>query len=97
MICRVFRQSPVFRIGGDEFAVVMQGDDYNKREELAIQFENKCSDTCLDGNNDWWDQVRVSMGLAAYDPKEDHYADDVAHRADKLMYENKHNRKAGRS
>ena len=97
MIRRVFKKSPVFRIGGDEFAVVMQDEDYKNRAELAAQFAQKCDDTCADGNNDGWDQVRVSMGFTAYDPDEDRYADDVARRADKLMYENKHNRKAGRS
>ena len=97
IISHVFKNSPVFRIGGDEFAVVLEGEDYKNRDELARQFEKKCNDTCVDGNNDWWDQVRVSMGLAVYDPDEDRYADDVARRADKLMYENKHARKVGRS
>lgn len=97
IICQVFKQSQVFRVGGDEFAVVMQDEDYRNREELAKLFWKKCDDTCIDGLNDWWNQIRVSMGIAAYDPKEDAYADDTARRADKLMYENKHERKAGRS
>ena len=96
IIRKVFKLSPVFRIGGDEFAVVMQGEDYNNREELAKLFMQKCEDTCIDTSSEWWNQVRVSMGLAVYDPNEDRYADDVARRADKLMYENKHARKAGR-
>ena len=32
LICRVFQHSPVFRIGGDEFAVILQNDDYENRE-----------------------------------------------------------------
>lgn len=97
IICQVFKNSPVYRIGGDEFAVILQGEDYENREELAKLFERKCEDTCMDGLNDWWNQVRVSVGIAAYKPQDDAYAEDVARRADKLMYENKHNRKAKRA
>lgn len=93
----MFKNSPVYRIGGDEFAVILQGADYENREELAKLFEIKCDDTCKDGLNDWWNRVRVSVGIAAYKPQDDAYAEDVARRADKLMYENKHNRKAKRA
>ena len=34
VICDVFDHSPVFRIGGDEFAVILKGRDYERREEL---------------------------------------------------------------
>ena len=34
MICEIFKHSSVFRIGGDEFAVVLSGVDYEKRKEL---------------------------------------------------------------
>ena len=34
LICRVFTHSPVFRIGGDEFAVIVRGRDFEKREKL---------------------------------------------------------------
>ena len=95
MICRVFRNSPVFRIGGDEFAVIMQEEDFDKREELKKAIEDHCLATCTD-ENEWWDQVRVSVGVASYEPGKDRTAGEVARRADKLMYENKHTRKAGR-
>ena len=37
LICGNFKRSPVFRIGGDEYAVVVDGDDYQ------IMYENKSS------------------------------------------------------
>ena len=40
-----------------------------------------------------WEQVRVSFGLAVYDPEHDGAVIDVVRRADKSMYENKRNRK----
>ena len=33
VVCDVFKHSPVFRIGGDEFAVIAQGEDYSNLEE----------------------------------------------------------------
>ena len=42
-ICRTFKRSPVFRIGGDEFVVVVEGEDLNNithcKNVLKEQFE----------------------------------------------------------
>ena len=35
IICNIFAHSPVFRIGGDEFAVISQGSDYENIDELV--------------------------------------------------------------
>ncbi|MBQ7153659.1 MAG: diguanylate cyclase [Clostridia bacterium] len=96
LICHVFQHSPVYRIGGDEFAVILTDDDYQNRQYLADLFVQKCEGTCVK-TNEWWEQVRVSMGMAVYNPDDDRTVDDVSRRADKLMYENKHDRKIGRA
>ncbi|MBR5741024.1 MAG: diguanylate cyclase, partial [Firmicutes bacterium] len=95
LICRVFRHSPVFRTGGDEFAVILQGEDYRNRSDLALFFNEVCMGNA-DTHNAKWEKVGVSLGIAAYDPKTDYNFNDVARRADKLMYENKRARKATR-
>ena len=92
LICRVFQHSPVFRIGGDEFAVVLLKDDFRNREELISQFRNSEEEICKNAENEW-EQVRVTLGLAVYDPGTDGSVADVARRADRLMYENKRIRK----
>ena len=33
IVCKVFRNSPVFRVGGDEFVAVISGQDYEERDE----------------------------------------------------------------
>lgn len=33
IICDIFKRSPVFRVGGDEFAVIAQNNDYTCLEE----------------------------------------------------------------
>ena len=92
LICRIFSHSPVFRIGGDEFAVILQNDDYQNREELFIQFRKSRAEICETAENPW-EQVNITLGLAVYDPHKDISVIDVARRADQEMYENKRSRK----
>ena len=95
LICRVFQHSPVFRIGGDEFSVILQNDDYRNRDELVRQF-NEGMEQSVSSTENRWEQVHISMGIAVYDPRNDHNVNDVVRRADKIMYENKRQRKTGR-
>ena len=87
-ICRTFQHSPVFRIGGDEFSVILENEDYQNREELAGLFDRYCAEV-NESTSNRWEQVHVAMGIAAYDPDRDTSVNDVIHRADKIMYENK--------
>ena len=92
LICKIYSRSPVFRIGGDEFAVILEDDDYLNREALLQQFRKARAEICEKAENDW-NQVNVTMGLAVYDPENDTAVIDVARRADQCMYENKRIRK----
>ena len=86
------QHSPVFRIGGDEFSVILQNEDYRNRDQLVRQFE-KTSKEINDSREDRWEQVHVALGIAVYDAKNDRSVNDVVRRADKFMYENKRARK----
>lgn len=92
LICRIYKHSPVFRIGGDEFAVILQNDDYRNRDDLIIQFRESRDKLCEAAENEW-EQVNVTMGLAVYDPDAEDMVIDVARSADQQMYENKRVRK----
>ncbi len=92
LICRIYKHSPVFRIGGDEFSVILQNEDYLNRDELAQQFSREMEESCV-ANKNKWEQVHISMGVAVYDPKTDRSVNDVIRRADTCMYENKRSRK----
>ena len=95
LICRVFQHSPVFRIGGDEFSVILQNDDYQNREALGQQFGDAMTELNSTAEKRW-EQVHVAMGIAEYEPERDSTVHDVVRRADQIMYENKRIRKAGR-
>ena len=92
LICRIFQHSPVFRIGGDEFAVILENEDFENRNRLMEQFSRARDKICEDVENEW-EQVNVAMGMVVYDPNIDTSVIDVARRADQAMYENKHVRK----
>ena len=93
LICRVFQHSPVFRIGGDEFAVILQNEDYRNRNALIRLLNDMSDEICASAENPW-ERTSVSMGIAEFNPLTDKSVDDVTRRADKRMYENKRKRKA---
>ena len=88
LICQVFKHSPVFRTGGDEFTVVLQNEDYKKRKELINLFEEKSFEISAT-KKARWEQISVAAGIADYDSQIDNSVEDVMRRADYLMYENK--------
>jgi diguanylate cyclase (GGDEF)-like protein len=92
LICRVFHHSPVYRTGGDEFAVILRGNDYEKRDELIEKFDQNAAEPCEKALNKW-EEIRVAKGVAVFDPKTDPYAIDTVRRADKIMYQDKRARK----
>ena len=92
LICRIFQHSPVFRIGGDEFAVILRNSDFENRQQLVNEFEASMKANNASVNNRW-EEIHIAMGIAEYDPDLDQSALDVVRRADGIMYSNKRNQK----
>ena len=84
LVCQVFRHSPVFRIGGDEFAVVLTGQDYESREKLLTSLKKRVRENARIGEG-----PIIASGLSVFQPTDDQSVQDVFDRADALMYENK--------
>ncbi|MCR4771651.1 MAG: diguanylate cyclase [Oscillospiraceae bacterium] len=80
MICEIFSHSPVYRIGGDEFVVLMTGSDYENRTELMKTLHR------LSAAHIGSDEAVVSGGMSEYRPGEDCGVRDAFERADGLMY-----------
>ena len=83
MICRTFKHSPVFRVGGDEFAVILMGNDYRDRGVLMGRIESLVKEHRRS------QLVTVAGGLSSFDRMTDRSVRDVFERADAAMYENK--------
>ncbi len=94
-ICGVFMHSPVFRVGGDEFVVIMEKGDFKRRERLVELFQKKIFELQSDPTLEPWEQISAAIGYAVYDPEQDHSAGDVLARADEAMYACKKEMKAG--
>ena len=84
LICETFTHSPVYRIGGDEFVVVLNAGDYINREKLLKQIR-----AVVIKNIGKKEGVVIATGIADYDSINDKTLSDVFERADAKMYENK--------
>lgn len=86
IICNTFQHSPVFRVGGDEFAVLSQGSDYERMDELIRQMEERNQEAIGTGG------IVIACGMERFG-KDDNVA-TVFERADQKMYQNKSSLKA---
>ncbi|MBR5926716.1 MAG: amino acid permease, partial [Firmicutes bacterium] len=84
IICDVFKHSPVFRMGGDEFAVLLAGADYQDRAQLKAELA-KVSESNIGSI----ENAVVAAGISEYVPGSDKDVHAIFERADKLMYEDK--------
>ena len=83
LLCTIFKHSPVYRVGGDEFVVFLQGRDYEDRHKLLTDINAKIEENLRTGG------VVASLGMAEFDPNIDQSFHEVFKRADSLMYERK--------
>ena len=91
LMSRSFSNSPIFRIGGDEFTVLLDGDDYDNFESRFAHLDRLVAEANLTLTSD--KRISFARGCTLYDADTDDSYLDVFIRADKLMYENKYNMK----
>ena len=94
LVCTIFAHSPVFRIGGDEFVVILKNADYKRADKLVKEFNKKIDSLRKDDDLLPAEKVSAAIGYAIYDETTDTCVDDVFNRADKAMYQRKHWMKA---
>ena len=98
LICRIFKHSPIYRMGGDEFLVILENSDYDQKDELLKQFRNELGSIKAE-----WDdlapvdRISIASGIAVFTPETDSSVEDVYRRADTLMYINKKEMKSDQS
>lgn len=88
ILSNTFTNSAVYRIGGDEFAVILQGNDYAHYHSLLEKMDTACSQDFISTREDNI-TVSVARGIALYDPDIDNIYEDVFSKADQAMYLNK--------
>ncbi|MBP3199316.1 MAG: GGDEF domain-containing protein [Butyrivibrio sp.] len=95
-ICIIYDHSPVFRIGGDEFVVLLENKDFENRDTLFAQLKTAFELTSTDESKEPWERYSAACGMAIYDSSSDACLDDVFKKADALMYQDKLESKMGR-
>ena len=73
----------MFRVGGDEFTVILTDRDYTIRKELMVALHERSAAHITTGG------AVVSGGLSGYRPAEDERLRDLFQRADERMYQEK--------
>lgn len=81
IICDTFQCSPVFRVGGDEFAVIAQRNDYALIEDHLRAIREHNQEALKNGG------IVIACGMAKF--QNDDTVAAVFERADHTMYENK--------
>ena len=81
VICDIFTSSAIYRIGGDEFVVIAQGDDYTYLEDRVELIRKNNEEGLKTGG------VVIACGVAEF--RDDSCVASVFERADHNMYEDK--------
>ena len=87
IICDVYKHSSVYRVGGDEFVVVIQGADYKEKDRLLKKLRELIADSAADETREPWKRYSAAVGMAVYQPGDD--VEAVFRRADQKMYKAK--------
>lgn len=97
IICNHFRHSQVFRIGGDEFVVLLTGKSYDQCDALVEDIEKQFTASASDTSKEPWERYSAAIGAASFTKDLDEHVDSVFKRADSTMYANKIRMKAQRT
>ncbi|MBR5896521.1 MAG: diguanylate cyclase [Lachnospiraceae bacterium] len=87
ILCDTFSHSPVFRIGGDEFAVILKGRDYENRHTLVNNMKAILNKIWLDKESDPINRYSCAIGMA--DSTTCSTTRETIKTADEAMYEDK--------
>ena len=83
MLRTLYKNSDIFRVGGDEFAIILTGEDFEDRNVILGRFDHLNSDYHKEN------KVTLSVGMSDFNPAIDNIVQDVFERADAAMYDNK--------
>ena len=87
-ICDFFKHSPVFRIGGDEFIIIIQNEDYINLEQIKKAVKNFSIEE-IKKDIPLNEKRSFAAGFAVFDYNKHFSFSDVLKKADIDMYKNK--------
>lgn len=96
LICSIFGEEHVYRVGGDEFVAVFDGEDVARCDTLVRKLRGMINKFRDDDTLKAWEKISAAIGVAYYNELSDKTAEEVFKRADADMYKNKLAMKATR-
>lgn len=84
----IFKVSPIFRIGGDEFAIILKDKDYDNYRMHLEQMDEACSKDFITVCENKI-PVSIARGVSLFNPSIDRIYEDVFSKADHAMYMHK--------
>ena len=97
LIRKHFGNEGVYRIGGDEFAMLLEGKDQEGIEAKIKAFKEEMAQIKADESLQPWEKPSAAVGLAKYIQGEHDMPDAVLRQADEYMYADKVAMKAVRT
>jgi len=88
IIQKSFGRLSVYRIGGDEFSVILTDENYENYQKLLQKFKEEIVRFNAE-NKKYQTELQIACGVAVYIEGKDKNFGDVFRRGDKEMYENK--------
>ena len=86
MVCDIFTDAPIYRVGGDEFVILLEDETYKNIQIFVKRFKERIHVTSTDWSIQPWERTSASIGYALYDRHVDSGTESVLARADKEMY-----------
>ena len=87
-IKHAFGKSRVYRIGGDEFVVILKNGDCKYYNRMSSDFQSEIVKFNAE-DKVYKEKLQIACGIAEYDKTKDMTYADTFRRADTAMYENK--------
>ena len=97
LIRKIFGNESLYRIGGDEFVIILEGKAQEGVEDRIKAFRNEVARLQADDSLQPWEKVSAAVGIAAFDSDVHKEAEEVLRKADELMYADKLAMKAVRT
>ena len=89
LIRKVFGEEYVYRIGGDEFVVILENEAQAGAEQRIQAFKDEIARLQADDTLKPWEKVSAAVGIARYERGRDITTEEVLRRADEAMYREK--------
>ena len=96
MLCEFFPYGKIFRIGGDEFVIIVTNDKCKHVELSVKKLKHKMKKILKNTELEPWERVSAAIGISHYEDWKHMTANDVFLEADKNMYADKKAMRAGR-